>query len=48
MISGLPGGPVPPAALGGSSIEPSGNQRGPGLERPQVGPGDMETRGSIA
>ena len=43
MFSGLPGGLVPQATLGGSSAEPSGNQRGPGPQRPQVGPGDMET-----
>ena len=43
IFSGLPGGLVPQATLGGSSVEPSGNQRGPGPKRPQVGPGDMET-----
>ena len=45
MILGLPGGPISPAALGGASIKPPGNQRRTGLERPKVGPGHLETGG---
>ncbi len=44
---GLPGGPVPPAALGGPAAEPLVHQGGARLERPKPGEGHLEAGGLL-